>query len=117
MSAAAPAGVIGQQLWIENGGGAPTAHRVILSGRPHHAVIDGRKRRAIIVRKVNTIGEGSLVVAMAELTEAAPLSAADEAEYQRLDAELAGTIGDSAKLVRFNALRLRWLMFGGADHG
>ena len=105
---------INEQLWIERGGDATTAHRVVAIGPTHIAQVDGRRCRAVLVRKIDRTGEGSVLVPAAELTEAAPLSADDEREYARLDAELAGTIGDTAKLRRFNALRLRGLVYGDA---
>ncbi|HEX5183619.1 MAG TPA: hypothetical protein VFW19_10770 [Allosphingosinicella sp.] len=101
--------IIGERLWIENGDGAAVAHRVIATGSPRLAEIGAHRRRAV---PIQIVGGDRRIVPVSELTEAAPLSTADEAEYRRLDAELAGTIGDGAKLARFNALRLRSIMFG-----
>lgn len=105
--------IIGERLWIENGDGAAVAHRVIATGSPMLADIDAHRRRAV---PIQIVGGERRIVPVSELTEAAPLSPADEAEYRRLDVELAGTIGDSGKLARFNALRLRSVLFGAPDH-
>lgn len=102
--------MINEALWIENGDGAAVAHRVVISGPPCLTVIDGRRQRAVPVRGVDLHFHD--FVPQADLTEAAPLSPCDELEYQCLDRELAGTIGDARKLKRFNALRLRSLLFG-----
>lgn len=101
--------MIGEMLWIENGDGAAVAHRGIVRGRPHLVSFDGRKQRAVLFRPVGRFLD--TVVPVTHLTEAAPLSEAEEREYQRLDSELARTVGDSRKLRRFNALRLRSLIF------
>lgn len=105
--------MIGERLWIENGEGAAKAHRVILAGPPRRAAIGGKVRHAVEVREPGSAA--SRLVPCADLVDAAPLTAADEAEYRRLDARLAGTKGDAALLRRFNALRLRSLMFPGGD--
>ena len=114
--------MIGEKLWIERGDGAAVAHRVVPSGPPRRARVGDRVRHAVEVRDGNSArgaGHGSpgaatfpRLVPLGELTDAAPLTAADEAEYARLDAALAGTHGDARLLRRFNALRLRWLLFG-----
>lgn len=103
--------MINAMLWIENGEGAALAHRVTIAGKPFFQPIEGRRQRAVKIR-------GDCLdryVPMTELTAAAPLSPAEEAEYRRLDRELAGTIGDARKLKRFNALRLRSLLFPGGE--
>jgi hypothetical protein len=108
---------IGARLWIERPAGAARAHPVLLAGPAHRATIDGRRCLAILVRKVEAQGEGARLVPLAHVTEAAPLSAAEEAEYARLDAALAGTHGEARKLARFNALRLRSLLFPSPPSG
>lgn len=88
-------------LWIERPEGAAVAHRACLIER-------GRKTAAIALLD----GSGARrEVPAGDLVPAAPLGALEEAEYQKLDRQLAGTIGDSRKLRRFNALRLRSLLF------
>lgn len=92
-------------LWIERGDGAARAHRACLLGR---------RRAAATIALLD--GGGRRDVPAAEIVPAAPLTAAEEREYQRLDAELAGTHGEARKLRRFNGLRLRSLVYpaGGA---
>jgi hypothetical protein len=97
-------------LYIEHGDGAAVAHRALANGRARLAVLEGRRQRAIPVHLLD-VREDRLAPA-ADVVAAAPLTAAEEAEYQRLDAQLAGTIGEARTLKRFNALRLRSLMFG-----
>jgi hypothetical protein len=53
------------------------------------------------------------LVPASDLVPAAPLTDAEEREYDQLDRQLAGTIGEARTLKRFNALRLRWILFGG----
>jgi hypothetical protein len=108
--------MIGEQnhvLWIERGDGAAVAHRVIPSGAVRLAVVNDRRQRAVPVRVVGH-GDERLVPA-SELVPAAPLNALEEDEYQALDQQLAGTIGEAVALKRFNGLRLRSLMFGSAE--
>ncbi len=102
---------IGELLWIERGDGAAIAHRAIRCGRPQLAVVDGRRQRAVRIHLIDSREER--LVASAELVPAAPLTAEEEREYDRLDRQLAGTIGEARTLRRFHALRLRSLMFGG----
>lgn len=105
---------INERLWIENGAGAARAHRVVPIGPPRLAEVDGRRCRAVEVRE---IGCGSArLVPEAELTPAAPLSAADLHAYELLDRQLAGTLGDARLLAKFNALRLRAVIFGEAGN-
>lgn len=92
--------IINEALWIENGEGAARAHRVCITGSAG---------RDALITFLDTPGRGTGRVPRSELASAAPLSPAEEREYDRLDAELAGTIGDRRKLRRFNALRLRSL--------
>lgn len=101
-------------LWIELGDGAAAAHCVGWAGKPCLAVIDGRRQRAVPIRLANGYGDLNRLVPASELVPATPLTAAEEAEYHRLDAQLAGTLGEARTLKRFNGLRLRSLMFGGA---
>ncbi|HEX8224487.1 MAG TPA: hypothetical protein VF605_11785 [Allosphingosinicella sp.] len=94
----------GEILWIERPDGAAVAHKV-------RAIEPGRKTTKIVLLD----GSGARHdVPTGDLTPAAPVTAAERAEYHRLDAELAGTIGDSRKLRRFNMLRLRWIVCGEA---
>jgi hypothetical protein len=89
-------------LWIERPAGAAVAHKA-------RAIEPGRKITKIVLLD----GSGARRdVPTGELAPARPLTAAEVADYHRLDAELAGTIGDSRKLARFNALRLRWIAYG-----
>ena len=100
---------IGELLWIERGDGAAVAHRAIRCGRPQLAVVDGRRQRAVRVHLIESRQER--LVAASELVPAAPLTPEEEREYDRLDAQLAGTIGEARALKRFNALRLRSLLY------
>lgn len=100
-------------LYIERGDGAAVAHRAVPRGDVCLAVIDGRRQRAMPVQMLDERGSVQALVPAADLVSAEPLSAAEETEYARLDAHLAGTLGEARTLKRFNALRLRWLMFGG----
>lgn len=101
--------MIGEALYIANGEGAATAERVIPRGPVHLAIVAGRRQRAVEAR----FSDGAIrLVPSSDLALAAPLSASEEAEYQRLDAQLAGTIGEARALKRFNQLRLRSLLFG-----
>lgn len=102
--------MIGEHLWIANGEGAAKAHRVLIAGPVKLAEVDGRRQRAQPVRQVERGGAAVLVPAR-DIVPAAPLTPAEEREYDRLDRALAGTIGDTDKLRRFNALRLRSLLF------
>lgn len=89
-------------LWIERPDGAAVARKA-------RAIEPGRKTTKIVLLD----GSGTRRdVPTAELAPARPLSADEVAEYECLDAELAGTIGDSRKLRRFNALRLRAIIYG-----
>lgn len=106
---------INERLWIEKGDGAAVAHRCVLagSGKPTLHQFEGRRQRCLCIRIIG--GDGSLLAApVNDVVPAAPLSAAEEAEYQRLDLKLSRSPrGDAGDLRRFNSLRLRWLMFGG----
>jgi hypothetical protein len=97
-------------LYIERGDGAAIAQRALVRGEVRMASFDGRRQRAVPVKLVDA--REDRIVRVADLIDAAPLTAAEEAEYRRLDAQLAGTIGEARTLKRFNALRLRSLMFG-----
>lgn len=97
---------LNEVLWIEWGEGAARGHRACLLGR-------GRGKATIALLDCG----GRRDVPAGELVPAAPLSAEEEREYDRLDAELAGTLGEGRKLRRFNGLRIRGLLFparGGA---
>jgi hypothetical protein len=100
-------------LFIERGDGAAVAHRVQATGNVRLEVVDDRRQRAVPVKLIDMHQER--VVPAADIVAAAALTAAEEAEYQKLDAQLAGTVGEARTLRRFNALRLRWLMFGSAQ--
>jgi hypothetical protein len=100
-------------LYIERGDGAAVAHRAIPRGDVCLAVIDSRRQRAVPIQMIDERGAVQALVPAADLVAAEPLTAAEEAEYRRLDAQLAGTIGEARTLKRFNALRLRSVMFGG----
>lgn len=102
--------VLGEKLWIEMPGEVARPHRVVPIGEPRLVELDGRRQRAITVRTLDHLGV--VTIPVAELAEAAPLSAADVAEYDRLDGELAGTIGDRKKLLPFMALFWRRQLFG-----
>lgn len=102
---------IGEEIWIENGAGAARAHRVVRVGPVHLAPIGESRRRAVLIQSVERAGDPTRLVPVSELTAAAPLSAAEEAEFHRLDRELAGTKGEAGRLSRFNALRLRSLIY------
>jgi hypothetical protein len=105
--------VINERLWIENGAGAAKAHRVVPTDKPRLALVGDRRQRVVPVRKLDRLGDGTVLVPAAELADAAPLSPADVAQYDRLDAELAGSlVTDSRKMKAFNALRLRALVYG-----
>jgi hypothetical protein len=80
-------------------------------------MIDGRRQRAVPVRLVDERGSVQALVPASDLVPAAALSEAEEAEYLRLDAQLAGTIGEARTLKRFNALRLRSLIFREGNRG
>ncbi|MEA3017330.1 MAG: hypothetical protein QOI38_2052 [Sphingomonadales bacterium] len=98
---------LNEVLWIENGDGAARGHRACLIGR-------NRTKATIALLER---GGDRREVAVAELTAAEPLTADEEREYERLDAELAGTIGEARKLRRFNALRIRSLIYpAGGTH-
>jgi len=84
---------------------------------PRLAVIDGRRQRAMPLRLIGEAGTGERLVPTSDLVPAAPLTAAEEAEYARLDAQLAGTLGEARTLKRFNGLRLRSLVFGEGKDG
>lgn len=99
---------INQALWIEHGDGAARAHPVCILGR---------RGRETVVRLLDGNDTAARAVKPAEIVPAAPLSPHEEAEYQRLDRELAGTLGDKRKLRRFNALRLRSLACPGPRSG
>jgi hypothetical protein len=98
-------------LYIEHGDGAAVGHRALLAGDPCLAVVEDRRQRAVRVKLVGT--HQDRLVPTADLVPAAPLTEEEEAEYRRLDAQLAGTMGEARTLKRFNGLRLRSLMFGG----
>lgn len=102
-------------LWIERGDGAAVAHRALPCGPVHLATIDERRQRGTPVRLIGQAGASERLVPSCDLVPAEPLNDAEEAEYRRLDAQLAGTMGEARALKRFNALRLRSLMFGGAE--
>jgi hypothetical protein len=99
-------------LYIEHGDGAAIAHRAIPRGDVRLAVIGDRRQRAVPIQMIDERGSVQALVPAADLVAAESLTAAEEAEYQRLDAQLAGTIGETRTLKRFNSLRLRSLMFG-----
>lgn len=101
-------------LYVEHGDGAAKAHRAIPRGDICLAVIDGRRQRAMPVQMLDERGSVQALVPMSDLVPAEPLTAAEEREYARLDAQLAGTMGEARTLKRFNQLRLRSLMFGSA---
>lgn len=102
--------MIGEKLWIAHGDGAAAAHRIVVAGKPRLVEVGGKRRRAVAVR---LLGDGGMrTVPVSDLTDAAPLSPAEEREYDHLDAQLAGTFGEADTLRRFNALRLRSLLFG-----
>jgi hypothetical protein len=106
--------VIGEVLlFIERGDGAAVAHRVMANGKVRLGVVDDRRQRAVPVKLIDMRQER--LVPAADVVPATALIAAEEAEYHKLDAQLAGTVGEARALKRFNALRLRWLMFGGAQ--
>ncbi len=102
--------MIGEQLWIERGDGAAKAHRCILAGRARLDTVAGKRRRVVPIQIVESRARRD--VPASELAPATPLTAAEEREYDRLDAALAGTFGEADLLRKFNALRLRSLMFG-----
>ena len=102
-------------LWIERGDGAAKPHRVAAVGAVRLAVIDDRRQRAVSIRLAGEFDER--LVPAGELVPAAPLTDTEEREYQRLDAQLAGTHGEARALKKFNGLRLRWLLFGGGNDG
>ena len=104
--------MIGEILWIERGDGAARAHRAIPRGAARLAIVGGRRQRAVPIRVAGETDDR--MVAAGELVPAKPLTTAEEAEYQRLDAQLAGTLGEARALRRFNGLRLRSLLFGSA---
>lgn len=106
--------IIGERLWIECGDGAARAHRAVPVEKPCLAVIDGRRQRAVGIRLVGPHGAAPVLVPQGDLVPAEPLTDTEEREYNRLDCQLAGTIGETRALKRFNSLRLRSLMFGGA---
>lgn len=106
--------IIGEQLWIERGDGAARAHRVRPCGPVRLAIIEGRRQRATPVRLLGVAGASERYVPASELVPAEPLTRAEEAEYNRLEEQLAGTIGEARALKRFNCLRLRSLIFGAA---
>ena len=112
---------LGARLWIEMPGEVATAHRVVPVGQPHLAKFGERRQRATLVRVVSddwpTNRPRQLAVPIAELVDAAPLTPADVAEYDRLDNELAGAARPPRPTLRdFHALRLRALMFGEVAH-
>lgn len=103
--------VIGEMLWIERPDGAAIAHRALPCGRVRLGIFGGRRQRTLPVRLIEQAGTGERLVPVGDVVPAAPLTEAEEAEYRRLDAQLAGTIGEARTLRRFNALRLRSLLF------
>jgi hypothetical protein len=105
--------VINERLWIEMPGEVAVPHRVIPVGDPQLAEVGGRRQRSIAVRRIGD-GYGPFLVPIAELVDAAPLTPAEIADYDRLDGELAGTIGDSRKLRAFNGLLHRRQIYGEA---
>jgi hypothetical protein len=79
--------------------------------------LPGSRRRSPPARGAGqswSIARQDRLVPAADLVPAEALTDAEEAEYRRLDAQLAGTIGEARTLKRFNGLRLRSLMFGTA---
>lgn len=107
--------IIGEFLWIERGDGAAVAHRALPCGPVRLATIEDRRQRALPVRLVGEAGAGERLIPACDLVPATPLTGDEEREYARLDALLAGTMGEARTLKRFNALRLRSLMFGDAE--
>lgn len=103
--------MIGAVLWIERGDGAAIAHRALPTGPVRLAVVEDRRLRAVPIRLAEG---GERLVPANDLAPAAPLTADEEREYARLDAQLAGTMGEARTLKRFNSLRLRSLLFGSA---
>lgn len=101
-----------QALYVANGDGAAKAHRCIPAGPPRLAIIEGRRQRCAPIRILDQAGTREALVPCADLVPAEPLSDADERECRRLDAQLAGTIGEARTLKRFNQLRLRSLVCG-----
>ena len=101
-------------LYIEHGDGAAVAHRAVPRGDVRLAVVEGRRQRAMPVQMIDERGSVQALVPAADLVPAEPLTAAEEGEYSRLDAQLAGTMGEARTLKRFNSLRLRSVMFGSA---
>ena len=91
---------VNEVLWIERGDGAAKGHRACLTG-------SSRAGATIVLLEGGACRE----VAAGELAPAAPLTEAEEREYRRLDAALAGTRGEARTLRRFNALRLRSLIY------
>jgi hypothetical protein len=105
--------MIGHQLlYIERGDGAAVAHKALQCGDPRLATLDGRRQRALPLRLLDEAGTEPRLIPAVDLAPAAPLNAAEEVEYRRLDALLAGTLGEARTVKRFNHLRLRSLMFG-----
>ena len=107
--------VVNEKLWLQMPGEVATAHRVVVTGQPVMAEVRGQRTRAIPVRKISAAHEGTHLVPAAELLDATPLSPAEQAEYRRLDGQLAGTIGDRRRLLAFFGLVHRAAIYGEAS--
>jgi hypothetical protein len=107
--------VVNERLWLQMPGEVASAHRVVLAGQPCMAEVRGQRTRAVAVRKIAAAHEGAILVPLAELLNAAPLSAADRAEYDRLDRQLAGTHGERRALRAFFGLLHRSVTYGEAS--
>lgn len=106
-----------EQLWVRlSPDGVAHHRRVRTEGQPYRGNVtcpeDGSERRAIVYLAGEIGRTGTLVVPANELFPTSPTSLADEAEYDRLDALIAGTRGDRRQLHPFHALRLRSLIYG-----
>jgi len=103
------------RLWIDMPGEVAQPRRVVPVGKPHLAEIGGRRQRALLVSDVDRTGAGTIVVPIAELVDAAPLSRGEVARYAQLDSDLAGQARvDQRKWREFMGLLHRWQMFGAA---
>ncbi|HYD12714.1 MAG TPA: hypothetical protein VEC11_07690 [Allosphingosinicella sp.] len=107
--------VVNERLWLQMPGEVASACRVVLTGQPIMAEIRGQRTRAFPVRKISAAHEGTHLAPAAELLDAAPLSAAEQAEYAQLDRKLAGTIGDRRVLRAFFGLLHRAAIYGEAS--
>jgi hypothetical protein len=106
--------VINERLWLKMRGELAHPHRVVVTGPARTVAMEEKRVRAVPAVKVRAPGEGTIMVPVAELLDAAPLSAAERDAYDQLDRDLAGTMGDRGALRAFFGLLHRAALYGEA---